>query len=584
MIQNKSNANNELKTYFRLLSYLKPYWKTAILVLLGFIISAATEVFIAQLLKYIIDAINSTDQSAKNLFPVLVIFLFFFRGLGAFLGNYYSASISRNLVYSLRKEIFDKLVSLPNAYYLKHSSGHISAKILFNVEQVTAASTDSIKTVVKDGLTVLGLIGYLLYINWKLSLTIVIISPIIAFLIRKAARRMRSLSDKLQNSMGDVNHTVQETILGYSAIKSYGGQDYERQRFDSHSYENLRTGLRLIAVVSLNSPLIQLIMAMAMSVVIWLALRPEILGDTSAGEFIAYITAAGLLARPVKALTEINEKIQRGLAGATSVFEILDEADEVNQGTLKPTITGQIQLRNVNLTYPDGKQALHQINLDIQAGEIVALVGYSGAGKTTLVNALLRYQHYDAGNILLENIKLEDIELGYLRQNIALVNQQVTLFNRSVRDNIAYGELAGATDEQIIAAAKAAYAHDFIMQLPQGYDTVLGNQGLNLSGGQRQRIAIARAMLKNAPILILDEATSALDNQSEYFIQQALEKAMQGRTTIVIAHRLSTIEQADKIVLMSEGRIIEQGTHTELLALNGEYAKLHQRQFDEPLA
>lgn len=584
MTQNKSNAKSELKTYFRLLSYLKPYWKTAILVLLGFVISAATEVYIAQLLKYIIDAINTTNQSAKNLFPLLVILLFFFRGLGAFLGNYYSASISRNLVYSLRKEIFDKLLTLPNAYYLQHSSGHISAKILFNVEQVTAASTDSIKTIVKDGLTVIGLIGYLLYINWKLSLTIVVISPIIALLIRKAARRMRSLSDKLQNSMGDVNHTVQETVLGYSAIKAYGGQDYERKRFDSHSYDNLRTGLRLIAVVSLNSPLIQLIMAIAMSVVIWLALRPEILGDTSAGEFIAYITAAGLLARPVKALTEINEKIQRGLAGATSVFEILDEADEINQGTLKPNIAGNIRLRDVNLTYPDGKQALHNINLDIHAGEIVALVGYSGAGKTTLVNALLRYQHYDSGDILLENTKLEEIELGYLRQNIALVNQQVTLFNRSIRDNIAYGELAGASDEQIIAAAKAAYAHDFIMQLPQGYDTILGNQGLNLSGGQRQRIAIARAMLKNAPILILDEATSALDNQSEFFIQQALEQAMQGRTTIVIAHRLSTIEKADKIVLMSEGRIIEQGTHSELLALNGEYAKLHQRQFDEPMA
>lgn len=329
------------------------------------------------------------------------------------------------------------------------------------------------------------------------------------------------------------------------------------------------------------SAVVQLIMSISLAIIMFIALRPEILRETSAGEFVAYITAAGMLAKPIRSLTDINEKIQRGMAAAHSVFELLDLPEEENNGTLTPALTGSVEFQNVNLIYSDGYHAIHDFNLKVNAGETVALVGRSGAGKTSLVNLLLRYQEISSGQLKLDQIDIHDIELNALRSQISMVNQQVVLFNRTVRENIAYGQLENATDEEVIAAAKAAYAHDFIMALPQGYDTPLGAQGLNLSGGQRQRIAIARAILKNAPILILDEATSALDNESEYFIQQAFDTAMQNRTTIVIAHRLSTIENADRIVVMDKGLIVEQGTHSELLALQGAYFQLHQRNFEE---
>lgn len=571
----------DLKVYLRLLSYLKQFWGLALLVILGFAINAATEVSVAKLLEYIIEAIQTRDQGFTTIFPFLVVLLIFFRGVGLFLGGYFTAVISRNLVFNIRQEVFAKLMRLPSQYFLDNTSGHITAKIMYNVEQLTAASSDSLKVIVQQGLITIALIGYLLYTNWRLTLIILIFAPIIGLLIRKAAQRMRKLSKQVQNTMGDVNHVVQESVNANMVVKAFGGQTYEQERFRKHSLENLRRGLKMVVVKELNSPIVQLIMSIALSIVMFLALRPEILRDTTAGEFVAYITVAGMLSKPIKALTEVNEKIQRGMAAAYSVFELLDMPEEKNAGTFKDTLKGNIQLKNVNLTYSDGYQALTDLNLDVKAGQTVALVGRSGAGKTSLVNLFMRYQEASSGQILFDGKDIKDFELNALRTQISMVNQQVVLFNRTVRENIAYGQLEDAAEEDIIAAAKAAYAHDFIMALPNGYDTELGAQGLNLSGGQRQRIAIARAILKNAPILILDEATSALDNESEYFIQRAFDAAMQDRTTIVIAHRLSTIENADSIVVMDQGRILEQGTHQELINRKGAYYQLHQRNFEE---
>ncbi|MEI2512145.1 lipid A export permease/ATP-binding protein MsbA [Acinetobacter soli] len=571
----------DFKVYVRLISYLKPYWGIALLVLIGFGLNAATEVSVAKLLKYIIDAIQLGSREDLDWFPLLIVLLVFFRGLGLFMGGYYTAVISRRLIFSIRQEVYAKLMRLPSQYYLDNSSGHISAKIMYNVEQLTAASSESLKIMVKDGLVTMGLLGYLLYTNWRLTLCIFIFMPIIGFLVRKASKRMRKLSIQVQNTMGDVNHVVQESIAGQAVVKSFAGEASEQKRFYTSSEDNLKRGLKMVIVQNLNSPLVQLVMAMAMSLIVWLALRPQILGDTSAGEFVAYITAAGLLAKPVKNLTDVNEKLQRGIAAAYSVFEVLDLPTEENKGVLTPKLEGGVRFDHVTLEYAAGVKAIQDFTLDIQAGQTIALVGRSGAGKTSLVNLLVRFQETTSGGLYLDGIPIRDIELSVLRQQVAMVNQQVVLFNRSVRENIAYGQLEGAADEDIIAAAKAAYAHEFIVNLPQGYDTVLGAQGLNLSGGQRQRIAIARAILKNAPILILDEATSALDNESEHFIQKAFDEAMQNRTTLVIAHRLSTIENADMIVVMDKGQIVEKGTHQELLDKQGAYFQLHQRNFEE---
>lgn len=565
--------------YLRLLAYLKPYWWAGVLVILGNLLNAASEVGGAHLVKYIIDAITNHDQSAKNLFPLLIVAMFFFRGVGSFLGSYYISVIARHVVYNLRLEVFDRLLTLSPAYYLSHSSGYLSAKLIYDVEQVTAAATEAGKTLLREGLTVIALFSYLFWMNWRLSLALLLVGPMVAFLVRKASKRLRKLSHQIQDSMGEVSHIVNESITGYSVVKNYGGQAFERERFDRASTSNLKKNLKMVITSSINTPLIQLLMAIAMGIIVWLALRPEILSSTSAGDFVAYITAAGLISKPLRALTDVNEKIQRGVSAAHSVFTLIDTPPEEDHGQIVQPITGQITFDHVSFSYIDETQALSDINLTIKAGETVAFVGRSGAGKTTLVNLLMRFQNITQGQILLDGVPIDQFTLASLRSQIATVGQQVILFDQTVRENIAYGQLATKSDAEVRAAAKDAFADQFIDALPNGFDTLIGASGMSLSGGQRQRLAIARALLKDAPILILDEATSALDNESEHYIQQALSHAMVGRTTLVIAHRLSTIEQSDRIVVMDKGCIVEQGTHSELLAKNGLYAQLHQRDF-----
>lgn len=573
-----------MTNYKRLLSYLTPYKLAILLAVVGFALNAATEAGIGYLMKYIIDAIAEGNRTHMNWFPALIIGFFILRGLAGFLGNYYSALISRNMVYELRVQAFNKILRLPSAFFLNNSTGSITAKLIYDVEQVSAASIDALKTILRDGLVVIALMGNLLYLNWRLTLILFAIMPLVALLVRYASKRFRKLSHRIQAAMGEVSHVSSEVVGGIDVVKNFGGQAVEGQRFDAASKNNLRQAIKVVVTESINTPLIQLVLAVGMSVVVYLALRPEILGNTTPGEFVQYIGLAALLSKPVKALTGVNAAIQRGLAGAESIFTLLDMPDEKDSSSLGVQLTGDVTFEHVALTYEDGTQALRDFNLHIEAGQTVAFVGRSGAGKTSLINLLSRTYTASCGRILLDGKNINDMQLASLRSQIASVSQKVTLFATSVHDNIAYGALKNATRQEVTEAAKAAFAHEFIETLPQGYDTMLGSGGNSLSGGQRQRIAIARALLKDAPILILDEATSALDNESEHYIQQALERAMQStqhkRTTLVIAHRLSTVENADKIVVMDKGQIVEQGTHTELLKKNGLYASMHARDFD----
>ncbi len=579
--QTTFDINNKTAVFLRLIAYLKPYWWAFILVVIGFAMGASSEVASAKLFEYIIDAINQDDKTHKFWFPFLVILLFICRGLASFLGGYYSAFMARSLVYEIRTEVFKKLLKLPSHFYLYNPAGTISSKLIFDVEQVTAATTDSLTTLLKDGITTIALFGYLFYTNWRLTLVLLTVVPPIFWLIKTVSKKFARLSMGIQESMSAISHIANEAITGFDVVKNYGGQAYEQARFDKASKDNLTQGMKMSVFAAVNTPMVQLLMAIGMCFVVWLSLRPEVFGNTTAGEFAAYLVAAGLLARPIKALTDVNQKLQRGIAAGVSIFQLLDAVEENDKGGQIIDVQGDIRFEKVNLQYDNGVHALTDFNLHIKAGETVAIVGRSGSGKTTLVNLLTRTIEPSSGQVLIDDTPIEQINLADLRKQVTMVNQKITLFSDTVRKNIAYGLLGDKSFDEVKAAAKSAYAHDFIMDLPNGYDSFIGTDGLQLSGGQRQRLSIARALLKDAPILILDEATSALDNESEFFVQKALETIMKGRTTVVIAHRLSTIENADRIVVMDKGQIAEIGTHDELLAKDGIYKVMYERTFKQ---
>lgn len=565
--------------YKRLLTYVKPHLAYFGISILGFLLYSATQPLFAALVKHIIDTLQSETRAEMMYLPIFFSGLIFVRGIGSYLGNYFLAKVSCNVVHTLRCEIFNKYTRLPTAYFDANNSGYMISRITHNVGQVTQATTDSVRTFVREGLTALGLLGYLFFINWELSLVFIGIAPIIAKLVSYVSKRLRKLSKRLQDSVGDMTHIASELVNGHRVVRSYGGDTYEKLRFQERSQFNSNNALKVSTTLAIHSPLMQLIIGIMLSILMYLALY--FMQKTSAGEFVGYLTAAFLLPRPIRQLSDANGDIQKGIAAAENLFDVLDEPEEVETGTYAATqCKGKLEFRNISFRYSGSQHlALDNVSFTIQPGQTVALVGASGGGKSSLVSLVSRFYDYEHGQILLDDVEIKQYLRANLRQQIALVTQNVTLFNDTVANNIAYGELNNKSREQIVVAATDAYAKDFIEQLELGFDTEIGEHGVKLSGGQRQRLALARALLKDAPILILDEATSALDTESERYIQAALKKVMLNRTTLVVAHRLSTIENADQIIVIDQGKIIEQGRHDELLAKNGAYANLHKTNF-----
>jgi len=569
--------------YFRLLAYALPYKATFALSISGTILCALTEPALPALLKPLLDgSFVEQDPTMMILIPLLLVALFIVRGLAGYVGTLAMRWVASRVVMDLRAAMFDTLLRLPVRYFDDHPSGQAISKLTYDVTQVTQASTQVLLVLVRDSVVILGLIGWMLYLNWRLSLVMLLVVPPVAWIIRLISLRLRVLSRSLQGTMGELTHVIQEVAQGNRIVKMFGAEDYEARRFRRANNRVRRDNLKLAMAAEANAPLVHLLAATALAVVVYLATLQSRAGTISVGEFVSLFAAMALTFNPIKRLTKINEKLQMGLAAAQSVFALIDEVPERDAGTGAITrARGEIEFCGVCFAYrTKTARVLQGLDLRIQPGRTVAVVGRSGSGKTTLASLLSRFYVPDAGEIRLDGTDIQALRLGDLRRNIAYVGQDTVLFNDTVAANIAYGDNGPWDRLAITRAAEAAHAMEFIQELPDGLDTLIGDNGVRLSGGQRQRIAIARALLKDAPVLILDEATSALDHESERMVQTALESVRRGRTCLVIAHRLSTVESADRIVVMDRGRIVETGDHRSLLARGGPYARLY-RMHDE---
>ena len=579
-------VSSSLLLYRRLLTYVRPYWWAFALAVVGMVVVAAGDVVMAYMVMPIIQKLQHPDPETTLLLPIAVVAVFLLRGLGSFISEYGMAWTGHRVVFDLRREMIDRLLALPTPFYDAQSSGRLISKFTFDAYQLAAATSSAITTAVRSTLTIVGSLGFLFWLNWKLTLISIVAFPLVAATIRYFSRRLRRVARDVQQRTGAITQVLEEIVGGQRVVKVFGGQQYERERAVAVANRLRQSMSKQSSASAASSPLLQFFGACAVGFIVYLMLKQSEAGGFDPGPFTAYVIALLTLLDRLRALSGVNANIQRGLAAAESIFALIDEKPEQDRGQVTlSSVRGELVFEDVSARYAGAERdALAGVSLRVAPGESVALVGPSGSGKTTLVNLIPRFYEPTNGSILLDGHPIDALTLSNLRSHIALVSQDITLFDDTVAANIAYGAMAGAQRTAIEQAAQAAHALEFIRALPQGFDTIVGENGIRLSGGQRQRLAIARAILKNAPILILDEATSALDSESERHVQAAMDTLMQGRTTIVIAHRLSTIERVDRIVVLDAGQLVEHGTHVELLARDGLYAKLHRIQFATAVA
>ncbi len=599
-----TNKHSDWALYRRLLSYVARYSGVFLLSIFGFTLYSGANVLLADLTQFLLDSLGeapqidigvvskisywiwpqgdkSTLDYARVAVPMAAIALAFIRATGYFLGNYFMNIVARGVVHRLRTQVFDVLIRVPKVAIDQYSHGELVSKLTFNVEQVSGACSEALKTILRDGLTVIALISYMLYLNWKLTLVFFAIAPAIAGVVLAVGRHFRRYSRRIQESMGEVTQLSNESVHAFDEIRMFAATEQQSARFRAASQFNQIQSVKLAFVQAVSTPIAQIILSFALGVLFWFALDPEILAGFTAGSLVAFIAAATQLGKPIRTLTNVQSVVQRGLAAAEDLFVQIDTPPERDTGkTTLSRASGELTFEDVSFAYPGSETAaLDRIDLRIPAGSLVAFVGRSGAGKTSLIQLLCRFYAPSAGRILLDGHPIGELRLSDYRRQLAVVFQSIVLFSDTVRANVAFGQVDQVDDVAILAALEVAQARDFVEALPEGLDTKLGDGGGGLSGGQRQRLAIARAVLKDAPVLILDEATSALDNESEAAIQASLDSAAVGRTTLVIAHRLSTVERADLIVVMDKGKVVAVGNHAELIASKGLYSSLYQQGF-----
>ena len=559
----------------------KGYFSLAIL---GMVVFALSEASFAYLMKPLLDdGFIKRDESVLKWIPIAIVLIFVVRMLASFTRTYCMAYIGRQVINKLRRQMFEKLLTLSSSEYDKSSSGSVITKFSFDIEQVAASVSSSLTVFIQDTLRILALLSYMLWLSWQLTAIFLTVGPLVFIIVVKVSSRFRKISRNIQKSMGEVSHVAQEVIDSNRVVKIFGGEAFEREKFEQVNQNNLKLNLKMTRAQAISMPLIQLIVAVAFAIIVAFATSDSMQSEITSGDFISFIFAMTSLFAPMRSLSSVNESIQKGIAAGESVFAFMDRKSELDNGSLAlEKSNGLIEFKHTGFHYEGhSAQVLKDVNFKVQQNQSVAIVGRSGSGKTTLVNLLPRLYELTEGQVFIDGVDIREYKLMDLRRQIAYVGQDVRLFNDTIRNNIAYGVLGETDEAQIISAAKQAYAWEFIEKLPQGLDTEVGEKGVLLSGGQRQRLAIARALLKDAPILILDEATSALDTESERHIQHAIDNLIVNRTTLVIAHRLSTIEHADQIIVMQDGAIVEQGTHRELIQHKGVYGRLHAMQFRE---